>query len=224
MVAYHTHAGSYNIRWSCETIGTGYPDGTLHNMWADYQWQRSINNLYYADGNVGIGTTSPAKTLHIQTNDSAYGSLRIQRNTTTQGETSIGFFGKSNTPLNEAWVIGENGWGHTGKFVIGNENGGAGGNVRMTIQRDGNVGIGTTSPGAKLHVDGTAIFDTQTGAQPFYITRDGAANQALKIYTDDVASYLTTIQDETTGNYGSMVFTLDNGAPCLLYTSPSPRD
>jgi hypothetical protein len=75
----------------------------------------------------------------------------------------------------------------------------------------GNVGIGTTSPVAKLHVDGTAIFDTQTGAQPFYITRDGVTNQALKIHVDDAAAIFESIQDEAADNYGAFQFILDAG-------------
>jgi hypothetical protein len=104
------------------------------------------------NGNVGIGTTNPARPLHLQTNSSSYGSMRIYRNSTSQGEVSIGFFGKSNSSTNEAWVIGEGGWSNPNDFVIGNENSGAGGNVRLLIERGGNVGIGTTSPNSKLHV------------------------------------------------------------------------
>jgi hypothetical protein len=36
-------------------------------------------------------------------------------------------------------------------------------------------------------VDGTLIIDTDTGAQPFYITRNGGLDQALKMYVDDAA-------------------------------------
>ena len=82
--------------------------------------------------------------------------MRIYRNSATLGETSIGFFGTSTQATNQAWVIGEGGWGNAGDFTIGNENGGAGGNVRMLIQRDGNVGIGTTSPTMTLSVQGTS--------------------------------------------------------------------
>jgi uncharacterized membrane protein len=78
-------------------------------------------------------------------------------------------------------------------------------------------GAGVFLPLAGGTIDGTLIIDTDTGAQPFYITRSGVANQALSIYTDDVASYFTTIQDETTGTYGSMVFKLDTGAPSPIF-------
>jgi hypothetical protein len=62
-----------------------------------------------------------------------------------------------------------------------------------------------------IHLDGEVIIDTQTGAQPFYITRDGASNQALKIYVDDAAAIFESIQDETIDNYGAFQFVLDSG-------------
>ena len=96
---------------------------------------------------------------------------------------------------------------HGDDFMAFNTNG----SERIRIDSIGRIGIGTTSPGAKLHVDGTAIFDTQTGAQPFYITRDGVANQALKIYVDDAAAVFESIQDETADDYGSFIFKMDGG-------------
>jgi archaellum component FlaF (FlaF/FlaG flagellin family) len=62
-----------------------------------------------------------------------------------------------------------------------------------------------------IHLDGQVIVDTQTGAQPFYITRDGADNQALKIYVDDAAAIFESIQDESADNYGAFQFILDSG-------------
>ena len=62
-----------------------------------------------------------------------------------------------------------------------------------------------------IQLDGQVIVDTQTGAQPFYITRDGASNQALKIYVDDAAAIFESIQDESADNYGAFQFVLDSG-------------
>ena len=135
-------AGAFDSNLIFQTKATGSAGALADRM--------TIDNT----GNVGIGSTNPNRPLTIQTNDSSWGSMRIYRDSATLGETGIGFFGTSTQATNQAWVIGEGGWGNIGDFTIGNENGGAGGNVRMLIQRDGNVGIGTESPDRKLTIQG----------------------------------------------------------------------
>jgi hypothetical protein len=60
-------------------------------------------------------------------------------------------------------------------------------------------------------VDGTLIIDTDTGSQPFYITRNGGLDQALKLYVDDQNVVFESIQDETADDYGGFVFNMDAG-------------
>ena len=82
---------------------------------------------------------------------------------------------------------------------------------KMRIISNGNVGIGTTGPSVKLDVNGGGRFNTTTGATPFYITRNGANDQALKIHVDDAAVVFESIQDESVDNYGSFIFNMDSG-------------
>jgi hypothetical protein len=117
-----------------------------------------------SDGDVGIGTTSPGRSLHVQSTTSAYGMVRLMRNSGTAGEASMSFYEATGTTDAEAWVVGVGGWSNTSDFVIG-QNG-----VKLMIEDStGNVGIGTTSPSANLHVyDGTeATIRIDTGGSDY---------------------------------------------------------
>jgi hypothetical protein len=54
-------------------------------------------------------------------------------------------------------------------------------NTRLTIDASGNCGIGNTSPGAKLDVDGSAIFNESGAAVNFRVESDGETNM---LYVD----------------------------------------
>jgi hypothetical protein len=111
-----------------------------------------------ASGNVGIGTTSPSRKLHVVGSewDNTGGGGVIFENSNTVGASL------TLKPSSSAVTYGRSGWavyaGGPGA-AIGDGNLGFWAHetneARMVIQRGGNVGIGTTSPGQKLDVVGT---------------------------------------------------------------------
>ena len=105
-----------------------------------------------ASGNVGIGTTSPVEKLYV---NSTSGDARIGLNAPTGSDTEIKF---SNAGVVQ-YSIGHD--DATDNFVIGTANVDT---PKVSITSAGNVGIGTTSPGAKLDVSGNGKFTIQSGA------------------------------------------------------------
>jgi hypothetical protein len=123
-------------------------------------------------GNVGIGTTSPTTKLTI-----GDGS----------GTATMNFVGKDNTvdigvrieqKNSLKWLIGMNNAVQDSSFSI--LQGGA--SDRLVIDTNGNVGIGTTSPSAKLEVRGNLSLDS--GGNPNLFTGNGV---------DELNRYLTLI-------------------------------
>jgi hypothetical protein len=119
-------------------------------------------NSYFTGGNVGIGTTTPDAPLRITHSDGSNDleGLRIQN---TAGSTANGMAifnsGGSrtisighNNAANESYI-----WNYSNAPIKLATNGAE----RLRVTAAGNVGIGTTSPGARLDVADT---DTTTSA------------------------------------------------------------
>jgi hypothetical protein len=117
---------------------------------SDGDWVISGSDMYAGvSGNVGIGTASPMKSLHISSTSSSYGMLQVEHGDTSSGEASIGFKDRANPTSGQIWVAGVGGWGTDSSFVIGR------GAPKVLITPDADVGIGTANPTEKLHVQGS---------------------------------------------------------------------
>jgi hypothetical protein len=161
---------------------------------------------YVDAGNFGVGITNPTSKFHV------VGDARIQGNLTVNGT-----YTQIDTDVNttEQWLVTNDG---TGPAAVINQLGTEDifdvqddGTSVFYIEDGGQIGIGTTSPGHKLDVDGGAQFNTNTGATPFYVTRLGATDQALSIKVMDDNVRFESIQDETADNYGGFDFRMDGG-------------
>ncbi|MFH1608004.1 MAG: hypothetical protein ABIA78_02625, partial [archaeon] len=152
------------------------------------------------NGNIGIGTTSPEGRLHVI--DSA-APFKFERTTATtnsyvsfgnflaktSGDMADGFGGGNifyikdtagvENPIGVMKVI-RDGADNSGKMVFTTVNAGSGGD-NLVIDKSGNVGIGTTSPTAKLEVNGEIkISDTSTGSSSGASLCIGSDNKICK--------------------------------------------
>lgn len=142
------------------------------------QWTTNGANIYYPTGKVGVGTNSPVQTLDVA------GSARFAMGT-GEAITLTGNFGGASTGFLQSLygvVYLSNNIKDTSSFVNGFVAGSyiAQGsttgidfvvapaaaspvlNTAMRIQHDGKIGIGTTSPGQRLEINGGLKLNTGT--------------------------------------------------------------
>jgi hypothetical protein len=173
-------------------------------------------NIDNSNGNVGIGTTSPTRKLEVDFTGSVYGAKFTRSDAT--GSSLIEF-------ANSAGV----------KSVIGYDAGvdgykiGTASATNFVVKQSGNVGIGTTSPGAKLDIGG----DVRTSTR--YLITTGAANQSMAIgYWDGVnarveaGSALPMLITSYQGNIklginGGTTMTIQSSNVGIGTTSPSAK-
>ena len=129
------------------TPNVGYPDGHMTFFTRGQQGGDSLSErMRITDtGNVGIGTASPNALLDV------YNKIYLQNDGTVKWGVSANA-GHLTWDTNQAIVKGLSGQA----LLLGSNNTSA----RMTIDTSGNVGIGTTSPGEKLEVNGNVKLNS----------------------------------------------------------------
>lgn len=123
-------------------------------------WQQTGANISNTNsGNVGVGTGSPGA------------KLSVQGSTAGGGSNTADFFNPATGP-NASHIH----YGTKGDWFI--RSGASDGNVNIQDGTTGNVGIGTNTPSAKLHVEG----GTYLGGPP--LINGGASGGAVRVFNN----------------------------------------
>ena len=158
-------------------------------------------------GNVGIGTTSPQQLLHISNTSGGFGAEAVLRGSTSTGipKSEIAF---------KRFTSGDG-----AEMVLRTSNSGGTLQDVMTLDTSGNVGIGTTSPVAKLDIALT------TGPQ-LRLTRN-AGTEYSTLYSDSAGGLVISSYSSGTSNYqvfsinsSEKVRIINNGNVGIGTTSP----
>jgi hypothetical protein len=205
-----------NIYWS---LGQNTLSSTYSNM------------LTFYGGNVGINTTQPSSKFVISDTGATKGHLKLVANTgATEDNWWLGFCHVDSSDSNDRARIGVKiQGGGAGRLFF--TTGGYGAQAeRMTIDASGNIGIGTTSPGAKLQIDGPAGTGSNGST---LITGYDSYGHSLYIGSYAVQKRLAFNHNGTAGNifaydYGSgtaqnLVLQGPGGSVGIGTASPSAR-
>jgi hypothetical protein len=169
----------FNPKLDLESLNGYARVGTLNNFPLTFQTNGSERIRITSSGNVGIGTTSPDTKLHVE------GNLLVDAY--NQGENNGIFLREGfltiDQPSITVWDMSNSGASPDGLSINAQdgirfrENSG-----EVARFKDGNFGIGTTSPSKKLHVN------------------SGTTNEVARFESTDGTAYLSIMDNSTTSS------------------------
>lgn len=162
--------------------------GTTNSYPLRFRTNNTDRMFISESGNVGIGTSIPQQMLHI-----VGGNILISKTSTSRAPGSTNgslFFGSIINPTNQfgEWGIeylSEDELEHGLNFWKPASASGGGGNFFLFLKDNGNVGIGTNNPQAKLAVNGEILaksvrVNTSSAYWPDYVFEAGYNLMSLR--------------------------------------------
>ena len=176
-----------SLIWASDNIGDGSTAGNLQQVTTNGSTTAnmiSFQNTYTSlitYGDVGIGYTSPVvvgvplkiKAASTSTGDDNAILIEQTDNSSTSKHAIIKLKtpNSAGNPFINYNIDGQTDWSHgidnsdSDKFKIANHSYLLETNTKLTLQTDGNLGIGTNTPGAKLEISGNVYASTQFEGQ-----------------------------------------------------------
>ncbi|HET8782389.1 MAG TPA: hypothetical protein VFM63_08225 [Pyrinomonadaceae bacterium] len=165
------------------------------------QWTTNGNNINNTNsGNVGVGTTAPNAKLHVA--GGIYSSQVIESANTSGFRLVV--TGPGDTRATWSYDGGATTTRLTSASNVRTSFGSNGINDRMFLDLSGNLGINTTAPGGKLHIEGAMAAPAVSGTGMNSTIRVGAlpsTNLVLDMGVDANSSVYTWLQSRNATNY-----------------------
>ncbi len=183
------------------------------------QWDSTGTNIYYNNGNVGVGTSSPSGLLHVSSDSSGASPVTSADELVVEGTGNVGINIIAGDNEAGGLVFGSTSdnfgglirWGHdANKLDIQTHKTGAEllfgtglAQEAMRINSSGKVGIGTTSPTGLLHVLSDSSGATPVGSADELVV-EGSGNAGINILAGDSEAG-GLVFGSTSDNFGGLI-------------------